>query len=124
VRYAFRQFIVECVGVLRFEFFIVAVFTLLVGCGSPPATRSDVEFRNYDLEVVHPSRYATYIHVMPGSIGADLPPLRKLDNRAFNRFLRDKIGCVYDSRREITPIGSRRLPAGYTVPVQCTGPAS
>ena len=50
--------------------------------------------------------------------------LRKLDNRAFNRFLRDRIGCVYDASREITPIGSARLPAGYMVPVQCTGPAA
>jgi hypothetical protein len=82
-----------------------------------------VEFRNYDIALVHPSPYSNYIQVMPGSIGADLPRLRKLDNRAFNVFLRDRIGCVYDAAREITPIGSRRLPAGYMVPVQCTGPA-
>jgi hypothetical protein len=99
------------------------MLAVLAGCASQPDSRDAVEFRNYDLDLVHPSPYATYIQVMPGSIGADLPRFRKLDNRAFNRFLRDRIGCVYDANREITPIGSERLPAGYMIPVQCTVPA-
>jgi hypothetical protein len=109
---------------MRCAVFMAVILGLLAGCTSSPVSRSDVEYRNYDLELVHPSPYATYIQVMPGSLGADMPRLRKLDNRAFNRFLRDRIGCVYDASREITPIGSARLPAGYMVPVQCTGPAS
>ncbi len=111
------------VNVLRYVLCIFALVALVAGCTSGPASRSDVELCNYNLELIHPSPYANYIQVMPGSVGADLPRLRKLDNRAFNRFLRDRIGCVYDEGREITSIGSRRLPAGYIVPVLCTGPA-
>ena len=77
------------------------------------------QFRSFDLELVHTSPYSTYIGVAAGSQGAKLPRLRQLDSREFSKFLRDKIGCVYDHAREIHALGSDRVPAGYMVPIVC-----
>lgn len=86
------------------------------GCAGQDA---EPQFRSYDLKLTHPTRYATYITVAPGTRDARMPRFRELDSRAFSRYLRESIGCVYDTRRDIFPLGSKRVPAGYVVPITC-----
>ncbi len=95
---------------------LLLAVAVTAGC----AQKSDEpQFRSYDLSLIHPAPYATYIQVSPGSRSADLPRLRELDGRDFSRYLRESTGCVYDSNREIFPLGSKRAPAGYIVPIKC-----
>lgn len=94
--------------------FIIAL--VAAGC-----TRRDGEpqFRSYDLELTHPAPYATYIQVAPGFKSAELPRLGELDSVEFSEYLRESIGCVYDDTRDIFPLGSKRVPAGYIIPIRC-----
>ena len=88
----------------------------LSGCTSE---RDEPQFRSFDLELIHPSPYSTYIGVAPGSRGADVPRLGQLDSKGFSEFLRDSIGCSLDGSREIYQLGHKRKPAGYMVPISC-----
>jgi hypothetical protein len=95
---------------------VLLAVPLAAACSQEP----DVpQFRSYDLELVPMARYSTYIGVAPKSVGADLPRFREMDSKAFSEYLRDSIGCVYDDSREIMPLGRKRTPAGYIVPVSC-----
>lgn len=98
----------------------VALLLLVPMFATGCAQETDVpQFRSYDLTLTHPAPYATYIQVSPGARGEDLPRFRELDSRAFSEYLRDSIGCVYDGNREIVTLGSKRVPAGYVVPITC-----
>ena len=103
------------------KFPILPVFFLLgavvlSGCGAP---QGDPQFRSYDLELVHTSKYSTYIGVVPGSQGQDMPRLGQLDSKGFSAFLRDSIGCSLDGNRKIHRLGHKKKPAGYMVPITC-----
>lgn len=100
-----RKFSIICLSTVAFS-----------GCSQDP---SAPQFRSYDLTLTHPAPYATYVEVSPGERGADLPRLRELDSVAFSQYLRESTGCVYDSNRSIFPLGSKRVPAGYIVPIRC-----
>ncbi|MEP2030217.1 MAG: hypothetical protein ABJI96_16080 [Paracoccaceae bacterium] len=89
---------------------------MVSACASDQGTS---QFRSFDLKLVHPSPYSTYIGVGTGSQDAKMPRLRQLDSKEFNRYLRENTGCVYDQEREIHPYGGRREPAGYMVPIVC-----
>lgn len=90
---------------------------IVAGCAQES---SEPQFRSFDLNLTHPSPYSTYIEVSPGDRAADLPRLRALDSRGFSEYLRESVGCVYDDSRDIFPLGSKRIPAGYIVPIRCT----
>jgi len=90
----------------------------LLACGCAEQSQSP-QFRSYDLTLTHPAPYSTYIQVSPGTRAADLPRFREMDSVAFSKYLRESIGCVYDDTRGIHPIGSKKTPAGYIVPIRC-----
>lgn len=89
---------------------------LLSACARAPDTPT---FRSFDLDVAHPSPYATFVAVSPGASGAKLPGLNQLKSRDFNRYLVALIGCSVDPYGETHVIGDRRIPAGYMVPIVC-----
>lgn len=100
--------------------FRTIVAAMLLGIVSACGQSEDTPtFRSYDLNVSHPSPYATFIAVSPGARGERLPGLRQLNSRDFNRYLRDLIGCTVDPERKTHVIGDTRVPAGYMVPIRC-----
>lgn len=93
-----------------------AVVLFASGCADQSV---EPQFRAYDLTLTHTAPYSTYIQVSPGSRDANLPRFREMDSVAFSKYLRESIGCVYDEARGIHPLGSKRTPAGYMVPIRC-----
>lgn len=92
-----------------------AVFALGACASEPPAP----QFRAYDLELTHPSPTSTYLMVAPGAFDADLPRPRQIKSRKFSRYLREATGCGVDTSIPASPVGDKRMPAGYMVPVLC-----
>lgn len=97
---------------------VIAVFLSLAlsGCSAPEA---EPTFRSFDLDVTHPSPYATFVAVSPGVQGARMPRERQLKSKAFNAYLRDMTGCAIDQGRQMHVIGHKKAPAGYMVPILC-----
>lgn len=97
---------------------IVCLLVLIhvCACAQP---NDEPAFRSFDLNVSHPSPYATFIAVSPGARGERLPGMRQLNSRDFNRFLRGLIGCTVDPDRKTHVIGDARVPAGYMIPIRC-----
>jgi hypothetical protein len=98
------------------RFAVLPVLALLSACG---ASDDAPQYKSFDLELAHPSPYATFLRVTPGSRGADLPRLRQVESKAFAEYLRAATGCVPDSMRPTHVVGSKRMPAGYMVPITC-----
>lgn len=98
-----------------------SIFAVLLGFGVSGCAQPDAEptFRSYDLEVTHPSPYATFVAVTPGSRDVRLPRERHLNSKAFHAYLRDMTGCGVDRGREMHVIGHKKAPAGYMVPIIC-----
>ncbi len=89
---------------------------VVAACSEAPEEPS---FRSYDLTLSHPSPYASYLSVSPGSRGAGLPRMRQIKSRNFSEYLRSSTGCVVDMSRSTMAMGHKRMPAGYMVPVVC-----
>ena len=77
------------------------------------------KFRSYELTVIHPSPYSTFIGVSPASPGVKLPRIKELHSRDFNIYLRDITGCTVRPDAELHAIGDARDPSGYLVPIAC-----
>ncbi|WP_223421762.1 hypothetical protein [Tateyamaria pelophila] len=95
---------------------VVSACVSLSACSQPD---SKPKFRSFDLDVSHPSPYATFLAVAPGANGARLPRMRQLNSKDFNTYLRDLTGCAVDQTRETHVIGHKKAPAGYMVPIIC-----
>lgn len=95
---------------------IFLAILVLSACAKTPDTP---QFRAFDLELTHPSAYSTYILVTPGLGAADLPSLRQVNSLTFSKYLRESTGCVADTSHSATAIGSKRIPAGYMIPIVC-----
>jgi hypothetical protein len=89
---------------------------ILGGCMGAPGNKVT---RGYDLELTHPAPYATFIQVSPGHVGAPLPRVEEIKSPQFSLYLRRQIGCVRDTARPPEPLGGKRVPAAYMVPVVC-----
>ena len=90
---------------------------LAVGACSAPSERIAPD--GYDLALSHPSPYANYIQVTPGTRSADLPDPQDIVSRDFSLYLRKSTGCVLDASRPASVLGSKQVPAGYMVPIIC-----
>ena len=98
------------------SFIGLSALAAVSACSQPDRAPS---FRSFDLEVSHPSPYATFMSVAPGAQGARLPRVRQLNSRDFNTYLRDLTGCSVDQARPTHIIGHKKAPAGYMVPIIC-----
>ncbi|MFD1157040.1 hypothetical protein [Roseovarius aestuarii] len=95
---------------------LFSAIAALAACAEAP---EEPAFRAFDLELTQPSPYANYLSVAPGARDAALPRPGQIKSRGFSRYLREKTGCVVDSSRMTATLGSRKMPAGYMVPVIC-----
>ena len=91
---------------------------VLAGCSQQDDTP---RFRSYDLRVDHPSPYSTFVSVSPGTRGASVPRIKELSSEDFNLYLRHMTGCTVKDDAILHPIGNAKNPAGYMVPVACSG---
>ncbi len=96
--------------------FAVSLCLLLSACAEAP---EDASVQSYDLDLIHPSKYANYISVAPGPQAAPMPRPRQINSRGFSRYLRGRTGCVVDPSRDMAVLGDKAMPAGYMVPVVC-----
>ncbi len=96
--------------------FAALLCLMLTACAETP---EEPQFRAHDLELRHPSKYANYISVAPGTYDAALPRPRQIKSRGFSRYLREATGCVMDPSRDMAVLGHKTMPAGYMVPVVC-----
>ena len=105
---------------VRFRVFVIGCFSPLVlaGCSQPDNTP---RFRSYDLKVEHPSPYSTFVSISPGTRGASVPRIKELSSGDFNQYLRHMTGCTVKPDATLHPIGNAQTPAGYMVPVACSG---
>jgi len=80
------------IGMVRFETLLgFPIFLALTACAQP---ETEPTFRSFDLEVVHPSPYATFLAVAQGAQGERLPRLRQLKSKDFNRYLRARFKTI------------------------------
>jgi len=94
----------------------VSSLIVLSGCASE---QDNQKFHSYDLDLIHTSPYSTYIAVVPAIQGADVPRIGELGSKAFSEYLNVRTGCTVNGGQKIHPLGHKRRPSGYMVPISC-----